>query len=291
MRCQKICIISFIFSVCAFGTLLGLTLWNILIYEQDRYHEFITRYKKTNATCVVINLNPRVCSIKTDCQCIEFNMANLTCSSALEKHIDGLCGDGSYCCQNQCMTCYQTCYHTCYHTCIINTCIPIDSMVTCLPLPQRCNPYNCNPHQCNPYDCNCACIQSVSNRMCKIQNGVCYSPEYLYIYRPDGTNTTVEIWSRRVCNFNDIDCVDSFLDGQYVGKSNIIYYDTTDYQTIFQNRPEYYETNATIYFSVFAGIMFLTSFILLIILVRHGGFNCIRSTRMTTIQHINGPPV
>jgi len=138
---EKIC--NRILLVCGGIVTIGLMIGTIVnVVNRDKNNAYLDSLSESN-NCTVreSQITTENCDCQKDCHCDYCNLGDDECSDMLKNKVEGTCCDGYECCQRTCQRC-------------------CDKKNIC--------------HQCN-----CRCIDSVSDRGCKITCSTCYIVKFI----------------------------------------------------------------------------------------------------------------
>jgi hypothetical protein len=215
--------------------------------EPDRNH--VSPWQLTSCQYIENLVTETTCCDVTNCQCATCGFADPSCGASKSSLVSApRCCNGQFCCDYGCDTCYRTQTYDCN--------CKTDS---------RTKKWTCDT--CTrqvPYDCNCRCRNSVSNQLCSVSCGKCWSIQTVY-----GYNTTHPITQTtgKNCGRDDIACKNNWLASHPVGNEVPCWWDNTSPNSGAKfSYPRFKPDVAAIVFcimsTIFMGLCFLGSFLL-----------------------------
>lgn len=166
--------------------------------KQKKIDEEFDKWKLTKGNEAI----PYRCCNKVSCGCSTY-LGQYSCSFLLANLTEGDCGNGYFCCQRHCDTCYDTC----------RSCSARNKQGQCT---------SWYYYQCNPHDCNCHCILSVPNQLCNIVCGTCNVMITYFTYNTHIGKINATYTDR--CDRDNNVCVSEFKDKYAIGSVRDVWY-------------------------------------------------------------------
>ena len=205
-------------AVAILGALMGIA---VEFWVLEDKQEWTPKWNPTIATVANNTEEAYRCCNTINCVCSEAPAGAANCSSLLDGLVEGVCGDGYYCCWEGCDTCKKRCWKKVCHSCDEH------GSECCRKERRWCK-----------YPCNCGCRESVADQKCDVACGTCWDFTIEFVYPIKESDELVYSTMTRHCKRDDFSCEDQTSEQFAVNNTMRLWYKIKDPEQIRLTDPD-----------------------------------------------------